>query len=131
MQNTKDFNYFSSIEDDALLIHREIKRVTHKAIFNKTSKHTSYTNRIIRKFVNNALKQICFLFKRYLQEEIQSTQFKSATTIILRKLNKKDYFNARAYKLIALLNTLNKILKFIISKRLRSVIEVYNTILDI
>jgi len=58
----------------------------------------------------------------------QLTQFKSAITIILRKLSKKDYFNIKVYKLIALLNTLNKILKFIILKRLRSVVEICNTI---
>jgi len=131
MQNIKDFDYFSLIEDDVSLTYREIKRVTHKATLNKTLKYTNYTNKVIRKLVNNASKQIRFLFKRCFQKKIQLTQFKSAITIVLRKLSKKDYFNARAYKLIALLDTLNKILKFIISKRLRSVVEVYDTILNI
>jgi len=131
MQDTKNFNYFFSIKDDVLLIYREIKRVTHKAILNKTLKDTNYINKVIRKLVNNALKQIRFLFKKYLQKKIQLTQFKSAITIVLRKLNKKNYFNARTYRLIALLIMLNKILKFIISKYLRSVIEVCDTILNI
>jgi len=56
MQNTKDFNYFSLIKDDVSLIHCEIKRVTHKAIFDKTLKHTNYTNKVMRKFINNASK---------------------------------------------------------------------------
>jgi len=127
MQDTKDFNYFSLIKDNVLLIYCEIKRVTHKATFNKILRYTSYTNKIIRKFVNNASKQIRFLFERYLQKK-KLTQFKSAITIILRKLSKKDYFNIKVYKLIALLNTLNKILKFIILKRLCSVVEICNTI---
>jgi len=66
MQDTKDFNYFSFIKDNVLLIYCNIKRVTHKAIFDKTSKYTNYTNKVIRKLVNNASKQIRFLFKRYL-----------------------------------------------------------------
>jgi len=66
MQDTKDFNYFSSIKDNNLLIHCKIKKIMHKATLNKTSKHTSYTNKIMRKLVNNLLKQIRFLFKRYL-----------------------------------------------------------------
>jgi len=65
MQDTKDFNYFSLIKDDILLTHYEIKKVTHKAILNKTLKYTNYINKVMRKFVNNALKQIRFLFKRY------------------------------------------------------------------
>jgi len=131
MQDTKDFNYFSSIKDDILLIYREIKKVTHKIIFNKILKHTNYTNRVIRKLINNASKQIRSLFKKYLQERIQLIQFKSAITIVLRKLSKKNYFNVKTYKSIVLLDTLNKILKFIILKRLRSVVEIYDTILNI
>jgi len=66
MQDIKDFNYFSSIKDNVLLTYREIKRVTYKTTFNKTLKYTNYTNRVMRKFVNNALKQIRSLFERYL-----------------------------------------------------------------
>jgi len=70
MQDTKDFNYFFLIKNNVLLIYREIKRVTHKATFNKTSKHINYINKVIRKFVNNALKQIRSLYKKYLQKRI-------------------------------------------------------------
>jgi len=66
MQDTKDFNYFSSIKDDILLIYREIKKVTYKATLDKISKYTNYINKIIYKLVNNASKQIRSLFKRYL-----------------------------------------------------------------
>jgi len=66
MQDIEDFNYFSLIEDNVSLIYCEIKRATHKAIFDKTLKYIDYTNRVMRKFVNNALKQIRFLFERYL-----------------------------------------------------------------
>jgi len=66
MQNTKDLNYLFLIKNDILLIYREIKRVTYKVIFDKTSKYINYTNKVIYKLVNNVLKQIYFLFKRYL-----------------------------------------------------------------
>jgi len=71
MQDIKDFNNFSSIKDNVLLIYCEIKRVTHKATLNKTSKYIDYTNKVIRKIVNNALKQIRFLFKKCLYKRIQ------------------------------------------------------------
>lgn len=128
MQNTKDFEYLLSIENDASLTYREIKQTIYKTTLDKALKHTRYTNRIVRRLINNASKQIRSLFKRYFQKRIQSTQFKSATTIVLRKLNKKDYFNAKTYRSIALLNTLNKILEFIVSKCLRSVVETCDSI---
>jgi len=56
IQDTKDFNYFFLIEDDVLLIYREIKKVIYKTIFDKISKYISYTNKIMRKLVNNASK---------------------------------------------------------------------------
>ena len=65
MHNTKDFDYFSLIKDDVLLIYCEIKKITYKTTFDKTSKHTSYINKIMCKFVNNALKQIRLLFEKY------------------------------------------------------------------
>ena len=50
---------------------------------------------------------------------------------MLRKLNKKNYTKLLLYKLIALLNTLNKILKLIMSERFRYAVETLNTFLNI
>ncbi len=50
---------------------------------------------------------------------------------MMQKSNKKNYFNAKIYKLIVLFNTLNKILKFIIFEHLWNIIKVYNLILNI
>jgi len=54
MLNTKDFEYSFLIENDISLMHRKIKRVIYKAMLNKTSKYTEYTNKIMRKLVDNA-----------------------------------------------------------------------------
>ncbi len=47
------------------------------------------------------------------------------------KSDKKDYFNAKIYRSIVLLNTLSKILKFIVFKHLQNIIEVCDSILNI
>ncbi len=52
-------------------------------------------------------------------------------TIVMQKSDKKNYFNAKIYKLIVLLNTLSKILKFIIFECLQNIAEVCNLILNI
>ena len=49
---------------------------------------------------------------------------------MLRKSEKKNYTKSSSYKLIALLNTLNKILKSIISKRIRYIVETLKTFLN-
>jgi len=128
MLNTIDFKYSLSIEDDALLMHHEIKRIIYKATSDKTLKYMRYTNRIMRRLIDDTSEQIHFLFERCLQKRIQSTQFKSAVTIVMQKSDKKNYFNAKTYKSIVLLNTLSKILKFIVFKHLQNVIEVCNSI---
>ena len=46
---------------------------------------------------------------------------------MLRKLNKKNYTELLSYRLIALLNILNKILKSIILKRVQYVVETIKT----
>ncbi len=50
---------------------------------------------------------------------------------MMQKSDKKNYFNAKIYKSIVLLNMLSKILKFIIFERLQNIIEVCNLILNI
>ena len=54
-----------------------------------------------------------------------------AATIILKKLGKKDYSIPSAFRLIALKDTIGKILESITSERIRYVVERYKTFLDI
>jgi len=61
---------------------------------------------------------------------MQSSYFKKTITIVLRKLRKKNYSKLSFFKFIALLNTLNKILKSIISKHLRYIVKTHNTLLN-
>ena len=46
---------------------------------------------------------------------------------MLRKFEKKDYTKSSSYKLITLLNTLNKVLKLIVSKRIHYVVKTLRT----
>ncbi len=57
---------------------------------------------------------------------MQLFYFKLTSTIMLRKLRKKNYFKSLFFKFIALLNILNKILKSIILKYLRYIVKTHN-----
>jgi hypothetical protein len=50
---------------------------------------------------------------------------KKATIILLRKPGKNDYLNPSAYRPIALLNTLGKILEAIIARRMCYVVKAH------
>ena len=50
---------------------------------------------------------------------------------MLRKSNRKNYTKLLSYKLIALLNTLNKMLKSIMLKCFRYIVEILSTFLNI
>jgi len=64
--NTIDFKYSLSIENDASLMHHKIKKVIYKVTSDKTSRHTKYINKIMRRLVDNTLEQICSFFERCL-----------------------------------------------------------------
>ena len=131
MNDIKKFVYFSSTENDKTMTYREIMKVVYKINSNKTSKINKIINKTLRQFARIIIKQIYFLFDKCIKENIQSSHFKKVFTIMLRKSNKKNYTKLLLYKSIALLNTLNKMLKLIMSKRFRYVVETLNMLLNI
>jgi len=53
MLNTKNFKYSLLIENDVSLMHHKIKKVIYKMMLNKTLRHTEYTNKIMRRLVDD------------------------------------------------------------------------------
>ncbi len=56
MLNIINFKYSFLIKDDALLMHHKIKRIIYKMTFDKMLKHMKYTNKIMRKLIDNTSK---------------------------------------------------------------------------
>jgi len=83
MLNTINFKYSFLIENDVSLMHCKIKKVIYKATSDKTSRYIRYINKIMCRLVDNTSEQIHSFFERCLQKRIQSTQFKSAITIVM------------------------------------------------
>jgi len=71
------------------------------------------------------------MFWIYLNLKVYSNYFKRAFIIILRKLNKIDYFNLLIYQFIILLNILKKIWKTVIITYIRDLIKIYIFLLNI
>ncbi len=105
---------------------RKVIRAMHKIISNKTSKIKDIINCTLRQLIRIILSLVKCLFDKYIKKKMQSSYFKKTITIMLRKSRNKNYFKSLFFKLIALLNILNKILKLIILKRLRYVIKTHD-----
>ena len=117
MNDIERFVYSLSTNDNETITRREIMKTVYKINSNKASKMNKIINKTLRRLARIIIKQIRFVFDKCIKESIQSLHFKKIFIIMLRKSNKKNYTKSSLYKLIALLNTLNKTLKLIISER--------------
>ena len=83
MNNIEKFVYFLSIDDDEIVIRREIMKIVYKINFNKI------INKTLRQLARIVIEQIYFLFDKCIKESIQLSHFKRVFIIMLRKSNKK------------------------------------------
>jgi hypothetical protein len=71
------------------------------------------------------------LFNIYYRLNIYPTAFKRAITVLLRKSKKENYSDSKVYRLIILLNTLEKALETVVAERIRFAAETYTLLPDI
>jgi hypothetical protein len=88
-------------------------------------------NRVLHLLASDRPALFVRLFDACYRLSIHLTTFKRAITVLLRKPKKEDYLNSKAYRLIALLNTLEKVLKAVIAERIRFAAETYTLLPNI
>ena len=105
--------------------HEVIKAVRHPAA-DKAPGISGVPNRLLRHVVSPMALSITKLFQACFDLGYHPEHFKKANTIVLKKPNKPDYSEPKAYRPIALLDTLGKALETVISGRLTALAEKYN-----
>ena len=96
----------------------EMLKVIVKQISSKTSKNDDIINRVW-KWINDIIaSHLQRIFNVDLNENYCSKHFRKSIIIALRKSQKKFYSLAASYRLIALLNTISKLMKFILVRRI-------------
>jgi len=91
------------------------------------------------KIINKILKQIDIIiilhlyriYNVYLKKNYCLKHFRNAIIIILRKLNKNNYFTITSYCSITFFNILNKIFEFILIKRVSYLTKTHKLLLRI
>ena len=103
---------FSHITDE------EIHQTVFNASSNKTSKKDEIFNRILKTAFSHIAFALNWIFNTNLTLKYCLKHFKKSIIISLRKSDKFDYSIFKAYRSIVFLNTMNKIMKIIMTSRL-------------
>jgi ribonuclease HI len=96
----------------------EIEKVIRGASPNKAPGGDGVTNGILQQVLDIILPRLQILFNACLRLGYCPAHFRDAITVVLRKPGKDDYAQPKAYRPIALLNTLGKALEAVMANRL-------------
>jgi hypothetical protein len=86
----------------------------------------SIPNRLLRECKDVLAEPLAKLFQDCLQRSYHPKPFRHSRTVVLRKPQKPTYDVAKAYRPIALLNTLGKVLEKIVARRVSALAEEHN-----
>ena len=87
-------------------------------------------NRIVKACSEKLVELLTPLFQACLEQAYHSRAFKTANTITLKKTGKDDYSAPNAYRPIALLNTLGKVMESIMSQKITHLEETHRLLPD-
>jgi hypothetical protein len=130
LSNISEYKYSKPIEAPAELSIEKVRRAILKTKKNNASESDEISNRVIHLIAHYSPELIMRLFQACLDQGVHPETFKKAITIILRKDGNKNYLNPKLYKFIALLNTLEKALKAVISNRIYFLVETHALLPD-
>ena len=130
LDDIKGFHYPLRIPQQEEITEEEILKAVNRTSKDKALGPDELPNRVIQIVVRRRTLLIRRLFQACLDQGVQPDHFKNACTVILKKLGKSDYTNLSAYRPIALLNTLEKVLEAIISNRIKFIAEAHDLLSD-
>jgi hypothetical protein len=120
---------YSKSIDFSEIFENEISQAIVKIVSNIVSKENDISNRVIKLAFLHIMSVVKWIFNQSLRLEYCLKHFREFITMSLRKVNRSDYFVFKAYRFIALLNTLNKIMKFIMTIRVNYAAKKHNLLL--
>ena len=85
-------------------------------------------NRVLQVTAGIIVDYLEMIFNQSLRIGYCPAYFRSSITVVLRKPDKDDYTIPKAYRLIALLNTIGKIIDAILARRLSYLVEAHNVL---
>jgi hypothetical protein len=121
------FNYRVFVEKSIINIQKdEIMQIIKRCKSNNASEFDDISNKILKILCAKIMLSLINLFRACVELSYHSLCFRIAHIIVFKKLNRKNYSNVKTYKFIILLNTLNKTLKSIITRRINSLTKTHD-----
>jgi ribonuclease HI len=118
--------YPASVERFQSITKEQLNRVITKIKPFKTPGPDGIPNAIFKECRKTLVHWLVPLFKATFSLNYYPEQWKESTTIVLRKPGKKDYSAPKAYRPIALLNVISKLLSACIADTLNTMVEKHN-----
>ena len=112
-----------------LIAEQELSKVILQAPGSKAPGPNGILNSILHLTLPHILPQLLPLYNQCLKSGIHLEAFKRSTTVVLWKPNKGDYRLAKAYRPVALLNTLGKAMESVMARRISWMAETYQLLL--
>jgi hypothetical protein len=105
-------------------------KIIRRIAFDKISSFDEIINRLLKICVLIMMQLLISLFVVCIQQTYHSKAFKKVNIITLKKIDKRDYTISKSYRSIALLNIIEKILEFIMSKKISWITKTHQLLLD-
>jgi hypothetical protein len=110
--------YFRFIECSFSITKRKMLKIISRIVFDKILNLDEIINKLFKIYAFIMMQLLISLFVVCIQQTYHLKTFKKVNIITLRKIDKKDYTISKTYRSIALLNIIEKILKFIMNKKI-------------
>jgi hypothetical protein len=131
LNDTLAYRYFSVVfESKKIISENEIRQTIKKSKSNNASKSNEIFNKMFKLLMKKLMFTLMNLFEICVKQNYHSRCFKKMHIISLKKSNKSNYTNLKAYRLIALFNILNKTLKSIIVKRINNLTKTHKLLFE-
>jgi hypothetical protein len=113
------------VKTTSLISKNEIRQIIKKCKFDNVSNSNEISNRILKILIKKLFSFLTSLFRACVEHDYYSRCFREVNIIILKKSNKSNYTDFKTYRLIALLNTIDKTVEFIIARRINTFAETH------
>jgi hypothetical protein len=122
--------YFRFIECFFSITKRKMLKIIKRIAFNKISSFDEIINKLLKICALIMMQLFTSLFIVCIQQTYHSKAFEKVNIITLKKIDKKNYTISKTYRSIALLNIIEKILEFIMSKKISWITKTHRLLFD-
>lgn len=128
LQDMEGYEYPPDILPFPDFTEREIQKAIKNLSPNKAPGKDAIPNKILQRASQHSqfIPLLTIIFNRSLKEGICHEHFKEAVTVVLRKDHQGTYTVPKAYRPIALLNTLGKAMESVLAKRISYLAQEYH-----